>query len=346
MSAAALAAAGVTAAVVAGAGTVVATAVLRRRAVLDLPNDRSSHRVAVPRGGGVALAVATLAGTAVAGGRVALLPVAALAVAGAGAGALGLADDLSGGLAVSVRLGVQLVVAGVAGALVGAGAPWSVVPSAVAGLVTVVWIVAATNATNFMDGIDGLVAGQAAVAGAALSLAGAHVHDGTLEVGGLAVAAAALGFAPSNFPRARVFLGDVGSYFVGSWLAVLAALAVTASVGPVTALAPLAVIGGDAGLTLARRLARHEQVHLPHRQHAYQRLVDGGWSHPAATGVATVASACCAGLGWAALGAAPATQALAAAGVVAVTGCYLSLPALAVRGTRRSAVAGSSEVAR
>ena len=345
MSATTLIASGVTAVAVAGAGTVVATRLLRRRAVLDHPTDRSSHRVAVPRGGGAALAVATLAGTAVAAGRLAALPAAALAVAGVGAGALGLADDLAGGLAVSVRLAGQLVVAGAAGALVGAVAPWAPVVSALAGAATAVWIAGFTNATNFMDGIDGLIAGQAVVAGAALSLAGAHVHDGTVEVGGLVMAAAALGFAPSNVPRAHVFLGDVGSYFIGAWLAALAALAVAATVSPVTALAPLAVIGADAGLTLARRLARHEPVHLPHRQHTYQRLVDGGWSHPATTGVVTATSVACAGIGWVALGAPVATQVAVAVGVGAVACCYLALPALVLRGARPGMVPGSREVA-
>ena len=337
MSATTLIASAGTAAAVAGVGTVVATRLLRRRAILDHPTDRSSHRVAVPRGGGAALAVAALAGMAVAAGRLAALPAAALAVAGVGAGALG--------LAVSLRLAGQLVVAGAAGALVGAVAPWAPVVSALAGAATAVWIAGFTNATNFMDGIDGLIAGQAVVAGCALSLAGAHVHDGTVEVGGLVVAAAALGFAPSNVPRAHVFLGDVGSYFVGAWLAALAALAVTATVSPVTALAPLAVIGADAGLTLARRLARHEPVHLPHRQHAYQRLVDGGWSHPATTGVVTATSIACAGLGWVALGAPVATQVAVAAGVGAVACCYLALPALVLRGGRAAIAHASREVA-
>ena len=346
MSTTALVAAGATSVAIAAVGTVLATSLLRRRSVLDVPNDRSSHRVAVPRGGGAAVALATVAGTAVAAGRLAALPAAALAVAGIGSGAVGLADDLTGGLAVAIRLAGLAVVAGAAGALVGAVAPWSPVVSALGGVVALVWIAGFTNATNFMDGIDGLIAGQAVVAGAALSLAGAHVHDGTVEVGGVVVAAAALGFAPSNFPRARVFLGDVGSYFVGSWLAVLAALAVTSTVSPVTALAPLAVIGADAGLTLARRLARHEPVHLPHRQHAYQRLVDGGWSHPAATGTATATSAACAALGWVALGAPVATQVGVAIGVAAIAACYLALPALVLRGARPGIVPGNQGVAR
>lgn len=346
MSATALVAAGATSAAVAAVGTVVVTGLLRRRSILDVPNDRSSHRVAVPRGGGAAVALAAVAGTAAGAGRVAALPVAALVVAGIGAGAVGLADDLAGGIAVPARLAGLAVVAGAAGALVGATAPWSPVAGALGGAVAMVWIAGFTNATNFMDGIDGLVAGQAVVAGAALSLAGAHVHDGTVEVGGVVVAAAALGFAPSNFPRARVFLGDVGSYFVGSWLAVLAALAVTSTVSPVTALAPLAVIGADAGLTLVRRLARHEPVHLPHRQHAYQRLVDGGWSHPAATGTATATSAACAALGWVALGAPVAAQVGVAVGVLAIAACYLALPVLALRRAGAGTVSGSHEVAR
>lgn len=335
----ALALALVAAAVVSAGGTAVLVGVLTRRGVLDVPTDRSSHRVPVPRGGGAALAAGSLAGAALLHGRLEAGPAGALVVAGVGAGVLGLADDLAGGIPVGVRLAGQLALSAVAAGLVAGSAPWSPAADALFGAVALVWMAGFTNATNFMDGIDGIAAGQAVVGGVALGLVGVHVHDGTLEAGGLVLAAAAVGFAPFNWPRARIFLGDVGSYFAGGWLAALAALAVAARVPPEAAVAPLAVFGADAGVTLVRRAARGEAVHLPHRQHAYQRLVDGGWSQPAATAAATTASAACAALGWAALTGPGGARVAADAGIVAVVAAYLALPALAHR-RRGAALAG------
>src|SRR5690606_15026464 len=78
-----------------------------------------------------------------------------------------------------------------------------------------VWIVAYVNAFNFMDGINGISVAQAAVAGTAWALVGWWQDLPLVTAAGSIVAAAAVAFAPFNFPRARVFLGDAGSYFLG-----------------------------------------------------------------------------------------------------------------------------------
>src|SRR5207248_1189863 len=89
------------------------------------------------------------------------------------------------------------------------GWSWQVLFSAGVAL----WLVAYVNAFNFMDGIDGISVAQAAVAGAALYLVGRGEHVPALATAAAILAGAALGFAPLNVPRARLFLGDVGSYF-------------------------------------------------------------------------------------------------------------------------------------
>src|SRR5205085_164121 len=130
----------------------------------------------------------------------------------------------------------------------------------------------------FMDGVDGISAATAVVGGAGYAALGSYAGDRLLLLGGLAVAGAALGFAPLN-TRGRLFLGDSGSYFFGGWFAALALVALADALPRELCVAPLLVYLADTGLTLARRVARGEQWHQPHRQHRYQALVIGGWTH-------------------------------------------------------------------
>ena len=104
---------------------------------------------------------------------------------------------------------------------------------------TVLWLVAYTNGFNFMDGIDGISVAQATVAGIVWYVLGRSEHVSSLAVGGAIVAGAVIGFAPFNLLRARMFLGDVGSYFLGAWLAALAVLGLRAGIAPEAVLAPL-----------------------------------------------------------------------------------------------------------
>src|SRR3954470_2162796 len=264
---------------------------LRHGRVLDHPSARSSHVSPVPRGGGIAPAIGALAALA-ATPSVPSSERWTVCVGAATFGLLGLLEDLIGIPALR-RLAVQGVVAAlVAGLLVrdvSLAVPWRLVVA----VLVVLWLAAYVNAFNFMDGIDGISVAQAVAAGATWFLVGHHVHDVTLAAGGAVVAGAALGFAPFNLPRAHMFLGDVGSYFLGAWLAVVAVLGLRAGVAPEAVLAPLALYAADTGTTLVRRVARGERWYLPHRDHAYQRLGDGGWSHVQASAlVATCIGAC------------------------------------------------------
>jgi Fuc2NAc and GlcNAc transferase len=151
---------------------------------------------------------------------------------------------------------------------------------ALLGLVAMVWL---TNLYNFMDGIDGLAGTQAVVTGTMAALLVAS-RDPGLAAGCLALAAAALGFLWWNRPPARIFMGDVGSGMLGFCFAVLAVAGERhGSLPALIWTLLLALFVWDATFTLARRVMRGERWYQAHRSHAYQRLVQKGWSHARVT---------------------------------------------------------------
>ena len=242
--------------------------------VLDVPNARSLHGAPVPRGGGLAIAVVTLAVEAalVLAGELPLLPGLIVMVVGAGFAALGWADDRAS-RSVAARLAAQALLAAlfVLGAL----------PDASVTLRALCWLALLwqVNLFNFMDGADGLAGVQTLCAGLGLAALLASLGaDGAAWVA-LALAGAALGFLRHNWHPARVFLGDAGSYFIGFQLGALAAWSAPAGGLPGRALLLFAPFIVDASLTLLTRAARGEAVWRAHRDHAYQRLVtQRGWS--------------------------------------------------------------------
>jgi UDP-GlcNAc:undecaprenyl-phosphate/decaprenyl-phosphate GlcNAc-1-phosphate transferase len=299
---------------------------LHRRAVLDVPNTRSSHTVPTPRGGGVPIVIGLVGAALLLHDAAAVVLAAALGVFGA----IGLADDLRG-LSATRRLAMQG-----AGSM---GAAFMLVrQSGVAASVLVpvtllvaVWLVGFVNAFNFMDGINGISGAHAVIAGAVYAALGAWHHDAFLLGLGAAVAASALAFLPWNAVRARIFLGDVGSYGLGVALATLAAYAVIHGVPLEAALAPLALYVADTGWTLQRRMRSGENWMQPHRSHTYQRLCDLGWSHQRVT-IATAATAmllCL--LGAASLTGQPALRVIADVVGLAVLAVYLRSPLLLAR---------------
>ena len=251
---------------VAFAGTAWARRYAWRRALLDAPGERRSHQQPTPRGGGIAIVAAVLpvlAWLAVhAPGRAlawALIAAGLLLVAG-----IGWRDDHAH-VAPPVRLAVHgLAAACLAVALGAMGATFAQAAIAFALALGLV------NVWNFMDGIDSLAASQALVAALAYA---AFAGAGDVVVLGVVLAAACAGFLPFNLPRARIFLGDVGSGSLGYLLASLAGLLLLQlpwTQAPLLLL-PLVVFGIDAALTLARRIVRGERWWEAHAQHAYQR---------------------------------------------------------------------------
>jgi Fuc2NAc and GlcNAc transferase len=249
-----------------------------RKGALDVPNARSSHVLPTPRGGGLAIVVTSLLASSVLAvtGHLDLRLYYALVGGGSAVAVVGHLDDC-GRIGIAGRFVVHIAAAlwatlwlgGLTDLHFGSGVVHLGYGGTVLSVVGIVW---ALNLFNFMDGIDGIAASQAifmSAAGAALAMV-AGLSNSTPAVG-LVLASASVGFLAWNWPPARIFMGDVGSGYLGFALAVtaLASIHESAVMLPVwLILASVFVL--DSTLTLLRRLARHERVYEAHRSHAYQ----------------------------------------------------------------------------
>jgi len=278
------------AALVALALTPAVRAFALRSGTIDVPNDRSSHEVPTPRGGGIAILTGLVAGLLAV--RPAIDDPLVILLAGTAAiAAVGLIDDLRS-LSASVRLGIQIVVAIAVAAggtlLIDLLSPLGTlrVPLfALAVVLTAFWAAGVTNAYNFMDGINGIASMEAIVAGGALAILLSRDGDVAGAVVAMATAGAAAGFLPWNYPKARIFMGDVGSGALGFLLAMLAVRLSFLGGSLLEGALPLLPFLFDTSLTLARRIAKRERWWTAHRTHLYQRLTQMGWSHAAVTAV-------------------------------------------------------------
>jgi UDP-N-acetylmuramyl pentapeptide phosphotransferase/UDP-N-acetylglucosamine-1-phosphate transferase len=271
-------------------------ALLRRLRIFDQPNERSSHVAPTPRGGGIGILFVILT-SSLWMSRVCkdhlmwVAPLVAIWV-----GIVSLVDDVRG-LTAGIRFGTHI-----AGALVliwGLGLKKAAGPIVILAeqlqlpfplilLLMVFWIVGYTNAFNFMDGINGIAGTQAGIGAFAMAaVAGVNVGrwDSAPVMVSIAVSGAALGFLPHNFPKARMFMGDVGSAPLGMLLGFLV-LWICNEHG-FQLFIPLAMIHTnfilDTSVTLVRRIARGDRWLDSHREHFYQRLVRSGFSHTAVT---------------------------------------------------------------
>jgi UDP-GlcNAc:undecaprenyl-phosphate GlcNAc-1-phosphate transferase len=285
-------------ALLAGAGALAAgllltplvRAVMSRLGVMDLPGGRHGHAQATPRGGGLAIVAALwfgfwLSGSSFSGPVAGLLAGLALLVP------LCLLDDIFGlpprprllgqilAASLAWRLGVR--VEGVTNLL----APWFgehwLALGWISWPVTVAWLVALTNAVNWMDGVDGLAGGVSAMASAALAFMG--YLSGMSEVACLAaaVAGAALGFLRYNFAPASVFMGDVGAMSLGFTIACVSAVGAFKSAAVAAFAAPL-LVGAvplyDVATTVWGRWRRGQAIDAPDRSHVHHRLLDRGYT--------------------------------------------------------------------
>lgn len=261
---------------------------LFKRYAMARPNARSSHKEPTPQGGGAGVLLGLLAGLgamATAGSSHFLAPpFLALAVSAILLALTGALDDM---FSLSVRIRLIAQVAACAFALFGicTSAP---LPFGVAALVIVLpalmvglmWFV---NLTNFMDGIDGITVAEfvpMCLALAALEAIGRVPVEGGIAAG---LAGALVGFLPFNRHVARLFLGDLGSLWIGLIAGCLLLRLALAGYPVAAAILPLYYLA-DATITLIRRFRRGENVTQAHRTHFYQRATDLGWSVPAITG--------------------------------------------------------------
>jgi UDP-N-acetylmuramyl pentapeptide phosphotransferase/UDP-N-acetylglucosamine-1-phosphate transferase len=261
--------------------------------ILDIPNERSSHSVPTPRGGGIVIVVSVLIGCVVGWWLLEppppFLPTLIFVLSAGLVALVSWRDDVRS-VSNRVRLGVHSL-----GAIMSviAFGYWQVINLPFIGIlslgwigfiITFLWTVGLTNAYNFMDGIDGIAGTQAVVAGIGWIVIGWISEQPFLVLMGTTIAASSAGFLGHNWPPARIFMGDVGSAFLGFTLAVLAVAG--SVVGPRLPLAGALVVWPfvfDTSFTLLRRLRYGENIFVAHRSHLYQRLVIAGWSHRAVT---------------------------------------------------------------
>ncbi|MFN2506373.1 MAG: glycosyltransferase family 4 protein [Acidimicrobiales bacterium] len=314
--------------------TPVTIVALRRWQVLDVPNERSSHAEPTPRGGGLGVAAGVLLALSLST-QVAPTAKAGVVVAGVTFALLGLLEDFVG--VPALRRLLLMFVVGVVPLPwllegLGGGLAWR----AVFTLAVLAWIVSYVNAYNFMDGINGLAVAQAVIAGAAWYAIGRTGDAPDLAALGLIVAVSAVAFAPFNFPRARVFLGDSGSYFLGAVMACAAVIGLRAGLAAEAVLSPLVIFGADTGMTLVRRVARGDRWHEPHREHVYQQLTTRlGGSHARATGLVGVAIGACAALGALSLSGSLSLRIVGDTALLGVVTVYLCSPGLLNQARRR-----------
>lgn len=254
-------------------------------ALLDHPNPRSLHAEPVPRTGGLAVLAAVLLA---AGSGLLWQPLppvlpwlgaAVLLVAG-----ISYLDDRQH-VAVHWRLAAHVLAALV---LWFAGLRWGALElpgfglalGPLAPLLTLLYVVWMINLYNFMDGMDGLAGSMTGFGFGALALLGWAGGEGAFTLVAGCIAAAGAGFLTSNFPPARIFLGDVGASTLGLAAAALTLWGNALGLFPLwvgwLAFSPFIV---DATWTLLARLWRRERLWEAHRSHHFQRLVLAGWDH-------------------------------------------------------------------
>lgn len=265
---------------VAAAATELAIRYAHRRRLIDQPGQRRSHSVPTPRGGGIAI-VAAVFGCAAPLLDLPAIPALLLALSLVLVALVGWWDDHAS-LSARARVAVQVPAAVMLAAVV--LGTWPTLPALPLAVVlggfvalSTVWSI---NLHNFMDGINGLLTVQAAFVFAMVALLGGFGLSHGLGDVPVVLASACLGFLPFNFPRARIFLGDVGSGALGLLVAAVLWWAVLRE--PRWIAAGLLLVSAfviDATATLLQRFWRGRRWYSAHREHLYQWLVRSGGSH-------------------------------------------------------------------
>lgn len=256
-----------------------------QRQILDHPNERSSHTVPTPRGGGLAIVLIVLGAGLWSASEAGWNRSLVYLISGAVIAWLGWRDDIHS-LSPRLRFAVQGLVAAIS--IYGLGY-FKVVTIPLFGelhlgvvgiIITFLWIVGLTNAYNFMDGIDGIAGGVAVAGGLGWMMLASNMQNNFVFWIALAIAASSLGFLGHNWSPAKIFMGDVGSTFLGFTFAVLPLLSATQG-GDALLLGTLLMwtFIMDAGVTFIWRALTGKKTFISHRAHLYQRLVIGGYKH-------------------------------------------------------------------
>ena len=316
------------------AATLVLTPVVRRLAItvgaVDVPKDsRRMHKKPIPTIGGLAIfigfLVSVLLFTEIDTQMRGILMGSMILVV------LGVIDDIMD-LPAKLKFVVQFVAAGIA---VGHGcviqtlsnpnlfsqAPylnlgWLSIP------VTLLWIVALTNAVNFIDGLDGLAAGVSAISAGTMLVIALMYSESSVAVVIAALLGACLGFLPFNFNPAKIFMGDTGATFLGYLLACMSVQGLFKYYAIVSFAVPFVLLGlpiFDICFAFLRRIAHGKSPMTADRSHMHHRLIDMGFSQKQAVAIAYVISALL-GLSAVVLASTNTSRALILVGAIVVVG--------------------------
>ncbi len=260
-----------------------------RWGLMDIPNERSSHAFSTPKGGGLGLVVAFIAALFGLWAAGTLPQSAMIALVGGGlpVAAIGFVDD-RGHVAVSLRLFIHALAAawalawldGMPALPIGDRALDFGLLGPALGLLFIVWLL---NLYNFMDGIDGIAGAEAVTVAGGAALLYLLFGNGGFWQGPAILVASTAGFLVWNWPPAGIFMGDVGSGFVGFVLAVFALGPAGNALNPWVWGVLLGVFLVDATYTLVRRLLSGQRVSQAHRTHAYQHAARRFKSHRTVT---------------------------------------------------------------
>jgi Fuc2NAc and GlcNAc transferase len=244
-----------------------------KKSIIDIPNERSSHSIPTPRGGGLAIIITFYLGLFFFKENIDIklflaffsaIPIVIVS----------LIDDINS-LSSKVRLLVQSLSALLALYLLGGvnsiDFVWFELSGWWVNLIAFVSILWLTNLYNFMDGIDGYAGTQTVFVGLGLVI----LFSNPL---GLVLVMGSLGFLFFNWHKASIFMGDVGSATLGFIVAVFI-FSDTSNGNIYIWLVLLSFFWIDATVTLVRRYLNNESIGLAHRKHAYQRLTQFGWTH-------------------------------------------------------------------
>jgi Fuc2NAc and GlcNAc transferase len=248
---------------------------------LDIPNERSSHLTPTPRGGGIAFVATSLVGflLLLLDSELDRADLLALCCAGAIVAIAGHLDDRQKISGATLRLGFHAL--GAIILIVGIGYPSQIslfdrtvntgIISSILGVLYLVWLL---NLFNFMDGTDGIAASEAIFVGFAGAILNFHVlSDINFSATAIILASCTFGFLLYNWSPAKIFMGDVGSGFLGIVIGGLSLIAANQDPELLWVwIILLAVFVSDATVTLIRRLLRKQKPHVAHRSHAYQHL--------------------------------------------------------------------------
>lgn len=269
--------------------TVLLTPIIKKIAIkigaVDWPNERKVHRKAMPRLGGLAIYCSFLIGVVIFLDD--LTPILPILTGSFIIVTVGLLDDMMQ-LSAKVKFTGQLVAALVT-VYQGIRIEFITLPfgerlefDVFAIPITIIWIIAITNAINLIDGLDGLAAGISSIALLTISILAIVMGDSISALLGMMLLGSTLGFLVFNFYPARIFMGDTGSLFLGYMLSVLAIIGLYKHVTVSSLIVPIIILGipiVDTTFAIIRRIIHKKPIMKPDKFHLHHSIIRLGFTH-------------------------------------------------------------------